>query len=151
MLIIIAELVLSLVVLAKLIWSLIKIAWPLVVLVVLVYSLEVLISPLVVLVFPLAVLICPFVCPFVVLVCPLVELICPLVVSVCPLIVPVVLSIGLFITHLGCHWISKLLVATKKLKIWGKKASKAFFICFLRYFILNRTVFISDCKSCHVL
>ena len=88
--IIIAEPVLSLAVLAKLVWSLIVLARPLLVIVVLVY-------PLVVLVFPLAVLVFPFVCPFVVLVCPLVVLDCLPLVSVYPLVV-LVLSVDLFIT-----------------------------------------------------
>ena len=71
---------LSLVVLAKLVWSLIVLAWPFAVLLVFVYPLVVILFPLVVLVFPLAVLVCPF------------------VVLVCPLVVLVVLSVGLFIT-----------------------------------------------------
>ena len=82
--IVIAKPILSLLVLAKLVWSLIVLAWPLVVLVVLLYSLVVLVYPLVVIVFPLVVLVFPFVCPFVVL--------------VCPLVVPVVLCAGLFTT-----------------------------------------------------
>ena len=106
----IAEPVSSLVILAKLVWSLTALAWSLVVVVVLVYplvvlvcTLVVLVSLLVVLACPLVVLICPFVCPFVVLVC-------PLVISVCPFVVPVVLSVGLFITDLKndekCFFIS---------------------------------------------
>ena len=89
--IVVAKPILSLLVLAKLVWSLIVLAWPLVVLVVLLYSLVVLVYPLVVIVFPLVVLVFPFVCPLVVLVC-------PLAVSVCPLVVPVVLCAGLFTT-----------------------------------------------------
>ena len=106
--IIIAEPVLSLLLLTKLVWSLLVLAWPLIVLVVpvyplvlpvwplliliiLVFPIVVLVYPLLVLVFPLVVLVCPFVCPFVVLVC-------PLVVSVSPLVVPVVLPVSLFIT-----------------------------------------------------
>ena len=83
----------SLVVLAKLVWSLTALTWPLVVLVVPVYPFVVLVWPLVVLVCSLVVLIWPFICPFVVLVC-------PLVVYDCPIVVPVVLCFDLFITNL---------------------------------------------------
>ena len=70
---IIAEPVLSLVVLAKFVWSLIALGRSLIAFVAFVYPLAVLVSPLVVLVWPH-------------------------VVSVCPLAVFVVLSVGLFIT-----------------------------------------------------
>ena len=69
----IAEPVLSLVVLVKFVWTLIALARSLIVFVAFVYPLAVLVSPLVVLVWPH-------------------------VVSVCPLAVFVVLSVGLFIT-----------------------------------------------------
>ena len=89
--IIIAEPLLSLAVLTKLVWSLIVHARLLVVLLVLV-------SPLLALLFPLVLLVYPFVFPFVVLVCPLVVLVCPIVVFVCPLVVfvcsLVALSVG---------------------------------------------------------
>ena len=93
---IIAELVLLLVVLAKLIWSLIVLAWPLVVFVVLVCS-------LVVFVFPLVVLVCSFACPFVVLVCPLVVLVVP--------------SVGLFINDRKLRTFWDWEVQTQKIKI----------------------------------
>ena len=81
--IIIARPVFSLVVLAKLLWSL-----------------TVLPRLHVVLVFTLLVLLFPFVCPFAELICPLVVLPCPLRVSVCPLVIFMILSVCLFITDL---------------------------------------------------
>ena len=62
---IIAETALSLVVLAKLVWSLKVLAWPLAVLLVLVYSPVVLVYPFLVLVFPLVVLVVLSVDPFI--------------------------------------------------------------------------------------
>ena len=84
----IAELVLTLAVLAKLVLLLIVLAWPPAVLIVLVYPLLELsthstVYPLLVLVFPLVVPVCPFVCPFVALACPLVVLVCLSVRSIC--------------------------------------------------------------------
>ena len=95
---IIAEPILSLVVLAKLVWSLIGLVWPLVVIAVFVY--------------PLLVLACPFVFPFVILVCPLVVLVCLLVVFVCVLVELVVLYVGPFITDRlpSFHYCHKLIL-----------------------------------------